>query len=84
MMAVSKDEVADLIGANNDHLKGFIKDLLKDTVRQIKHAIKTSAEQQMKETKKLKYNELHKFKRRANKDSPTTFSVQFFSVFLQS
>ena len=42
------------------------KDLLADTVSQIKRANGTTAEQKMTEIKKAKYKELHKFRRRAN------------------
>ena len=46
----------------------LFKDLLPETVGQIKRANEYSAEQQMKEIKKLKYNEPHKFKKKANED----------------
>ena len=44
------------------------KDLLTETVGQIKRANEYQAEQQMKEIKKLKYNEPRKFKKKANED----------------
>ena len=44
------------------------KDLLTETVGQIKRANEYLAEQQMKEIKKLKYNEPHRFKKKANED----------------
>ena len=44
------------------------KDLLTETVGQIKRANEYLAEQQMKEIKKLKYNEPRKFKKKANED----------------
>ena len=44
------------------------KDLLTETVGQIKRANEYLAEQQMKEIKKLKYNKPHKFKKKANED----------------
>ena len=46
----------------------LFKDLLTETVGQIKRANEYLAEQQMKEIKKLKYNEPHKFKKKANED----------------
>ena len=44
------------------------KDLLTETVGQIKRANEYLAEQQMKEIKKLKYNEPRKFKKKADED----------------
>ena len=44
------------------------KVLFTETVGQIKRANEYLAEQQMKEIKKLKYNEPRKFKRKANED----------------
>jgi len=67
-MSVTKDEVSDLIKANNDQLMASFKELLKDTAGQINRANETSTEQKMKEIKKLKFQELHKFKRKANED----------------
>ena len=67
-MLVTKDEVSDLIKASNDQLMASSKELLKDTAGQINRANETSTEQQMKEIKKLKFQEPHKFKRKANED----------------
>jgi len=67
-MSVTKDEVSDLIKTNNDQLMPSFKELLKDTAGQIKRADETSTEQQMKEIKKLKFQEPHEFKRKANED----------------
>ena len=67
-MSVTKDEVSDLIKANNDQLMASFKELLKDTAGQIKRSNDSSAEDQMKEIKKLKFQEPHKFKRKANED----------------
>ena len=44
------------------------KDLHKDTVGQIKRANEDSTELQMRQIKKLKFNEPHKFKRKATDD----------------
>jgi len=60
-MSVTKDKVSDLIKANNDRLMASYKKLLKDTAGQIKRANETLTEQQIKETKKLKFQESHKF-----------------------
>ena len=68
MMAVSKDEESDLIKANNDNLMASFKNLLKETIGQIKRANENSSELQIKEIKKLKFNEHHKFSRKANED----------------
>ena len=67
-MSVTKDEVSDLIQANNVQLRASFKELLTDIAGQIKRANETSTEQQMKEIKKLKFQEPHKFKRKANED----------------
>ena len=66
--SVTKDEVSDLIQANNVQLMASFKELLTDTAGQIKRANETSTEQQMKEIKKSKFQEPHKFKRKANED----------------
>ena len=66
-MSVTKDEVPDLIKANNDQLIASFKELLKDTAGQIKRANDTSAELPMKEIKELKFQEPLN-KRRANED----------------
>ena len=67
-MSVTKDEVSDLIHANNHQLMPSFKEMLMDTAGQIKRANETSTEQQMKEIKKLKFQEPHKFKGKANED----------------
>ena len=67
-MSVSKDEVSDLIRENNKQLMDSFKDLLAQSVGQFKRSNEDSAEQQMKAIKKLKYDEPHKFKKKANED----------------
>ena len=67
-MSITKKEVSDLNKANNEQLMSSFKDLLHDTVGQIKRANEDAADLQMREIKKLKHNEPHKFKRKANKD----------------
>ena len=67
-MSVSKDEVSDLIRENNKQLMDSLRDLLAQSVGQIKGSNEDSAEQQMKAIKKLKYDEPHKFKKKANED----------------
>ena len=49
-------------------LMDSFKVLLTETVGQIKRANEYLAEQQMKEIKKLKYNEPRKFKKKANEN----------------
>ena len=68
-MSISKDEVSDLITANHQLMNSF-KDLLQDTVGQIKprRANEDAADSQMREIKKLKFSEPRKFKRKANED----------------
>ena len=67
-MTVTRDEVCDLIQASNVQLMASFKELLTDIAGQIKRANETSTEQQMKEIKKLKFQETRKFKRKANED----------------
>ena len=57
-----------LIKANNGNLLASFKGLLEQTVSQIKRSDEESAESQMKEIKRLKFNESHKFKKKANED----------------
>ena len=52
--------MSDLIQENNKQLMESFKDLLTETVGQIQRANEYLAEQQMKEIKKLKYNEPRK------------------------
>ena len=59
---------SDLIKANNDQLMSSFKDLLRDSIQQIKRANDTKAEEQLTKIKKLKYNEPHKFKKRTKED----------------
>ena len=44
------------------------KDLLAQSVAQIKRSHEDSAEQQMRAIKKIKFDEPHKFKKKANED----------------
>ena len=67
-MSISKDEVSELITANNQQLMNSFKDLLQDTVGQIKRANEDAADSQMREIKKLKFSEPRKFKRKSNED----------------
>ena len=67
-MSITKKEVSDLIKAKNEQFMSSFKDLLDDTVGQIKRANEEAADPQMREIKKLKHNETHMFKRKANED----------------
>ena len=67
-MSIGKEDVQELINANNDKLLDSFKGLLEQTVSQIKRSNQESAESQMKEIKRLKFNEPHKFKKKANED----------------
>ena len=69
-MSVTKDEVSDLIKANNDQLMASFKELLKDTAGQIKRANETLTEQQMREIKKLNFKN-----RTSLKEKPTKTSI---------
>ena len=65
-MPLEKEDVEALINSNNDNLLDSFKGLLEQTVSQIKRSNEESAENQMKEIKRLKFNEPHKFKNKAN------------------
>ena len=67
-MSIGKAEVEELIKTNNDKLLDSFKGLLQQTFSQIKRSNEESAESQMKEIKRLKFNEPHKFKKKANED----------------
>ncbi|XP_068703674.1 uncharacterized protein [Montipora foliosa] len=67
-MSIGKEEVEELIKTNNDKLLVSFKGLLEQTVSQIKRSKGESAEIQMKEIKRLKFNEPQKFKKKANED----------------
>ena len=67
-MSTGKEDVQELINANNDKLLNSFKGLLKQTVFQIKRSHQESEESQKKEIKRLKFNEPHKFKKKANED----------------
>ena len=67
-MSIGKEEVEELIKTNNHKLLDSFKGLLEQTVSQIKRSNEESAESQMKEIKRLKFNEPHKFKKKANED----------------
>ena len=67
-MSIEKEDVEALIKANNENLLASFNGLLEQTVSQIKRSNEDSAESQMKEIKRLKFNESHKFKKKANED----------------
>ena len=75
-MPVTKDEVSDLITLNNQQMMDSFKILLQDTVGQIKRAHEDAADFQMREIKKLKHSEPHKFKRKANEDQLYKFNLK--------
>ena len=68
VMSITKDEVSDLISSNNQQMLDSFKTLLQDTVGQIKRANEDAADFQMREIKKLKHSDPHKFKWKANED----------------
>ena len=67
-MSIGKEEVEELIKTNNDKLLDSFKGLLEQTVSQIKRSNEESTESQMKEIKRLKFNEPHRSKKKANED----------------
>ena len=68
-MSIGKEEVEELTKTNNGKLLDMFKGLLQQTVSQIKRPNEESAESQMKEIKRLKFNEPHKFKKRQTRTS---------------
>ena len=69
--SIEKEDMEALIKANNDNLLASFNGLLEQTVSQIKRSNEDggkTAESQMKEIKRLKFNESHKFKKKANED----------------
>jgi len=67
-MSFIKDEVSPPIEVNNQALMNSFRDLLQETLSQIKRANEYTADLQMREIEKLKHSEPHKFKRKANED----------------
>ena len=67
-----KIDVATLIDneiqKNNHTLLESMKSLLDRSVQQLKRSSTENAENQMKEIKRLKYSEPHRFKKKANED----------------
>jgi predicted RecB family endonuclease len=67
-----KIEVATLIEneiqKNNHTLLESMKSLLDRSVQQLKRSSTENAENQLKEIKRLKYSEPHRFKKKANED----------------
>ena len=57
-MSIEIEDVEAVIKANNDNLLASFKGLLEQTVSQIKRSNEESAESQMKEIKRLKFNSL--------------------------
>ena len=56
------------IRQNNYQILEAMQKMLDNSVSQLKRSASESAESQLQEIKKLKYNEPHKFKKRANED----------------
>ena len=67
-MSIGKEEVEELIKTNNAKLLDSFQGLLEETASLIKRSNEESAESQMKEIKRLKFNKPHKFKKKANED----------------
>ena len=68
VMSIIEDKVSELITSNNQQMMDSFKTLLQDTMSQIKHANKDAADFQMRDIKKLKHSDPHRFKRKANED----------------
>ena len=68
VMSIIKAKVSELITSNNQQMMDSFKTLLQDTMGQIKHANKDAADFQMRDIKKLKHSDPHRFKRKANED----------------
>ena len=56
------------IRQNNHQMLEAMQKMLDNSVSQLKRSTSESAESQLQEIKKLKYNEPHKLKKRANED----------------
>ena len=71
-MSTNQTELTNLIQAeirqNNHQMLEAMQKMLDSSVSQLKRSTSESAESQLQEIKKLKYNEPHKFKKRANED----------------
>ena len=71
-MNTNQAELTNLIQAeirqNNHQMLEAMQKMLDNSVSQLKRSASESAESQLQEIKKLKYNEPHKFKKRANED----------------
>jgi len=67
-MSIVKDEFSPLMEFNNQALMNSFKNLLQETLSQIKRANEDTADLQMREIKKPKHSEPHKFKQRVNAD----------------
>ena len=61
LMSIIKDEVSDLITSNNQQMMDSFKTLLQDTVGQVKHANEDAADFQMRDIKKLKHSDPHRY-----------------------
>jgi len=77
-MSITKDEVSHLIEVNNlnQALMSSFEDLLQETLSRIKRANEYTADLQMREIKKLKHSQPHKFQRKANEDQ-YKFNLKF-------
>ena len=71
-MNTNQAELTNLIQAeirqNNHQMFEAMQKMLDNSVSQLKRSASESAESQLQEIKKLKYNEPNKFKKRANED----------------
>ena len=71
-MNTNQAELTNLMQAeirqNNHQMLEAMQKMLDNSVSQLKRSASESAESQLQEIKKLKYNEPHKFKKRANED----------------
>ena len=71
-MNTNQAELTNLIQAeirqNSHQMLEAMQKVLDNSVSQLKRSASESAESQLQEIKKLKYNEPHKFKKRANED----------------
>ena len=78
MAELQKEEVAKLIQEeiekNNNTLLASMKSLMGHSVEHLKRTSTETAESQIKEIKKLKYSEPHKFKKKAKSERR---SIQF-------
>jgi len=68
MSDITEVDVARLIQQNNEQLLASMQTMMDRSVSELKRSSTETSESHLKEIKKLKYDEPHKFKKKANED----------------